>query len=74
MAGAHEHAAVLRHQRKDVAGLDDVVGLRVAAHGGTHGPRTIGGGDARRDAFRGLDRRREVRAHRRAVVVTIGRD
>jgi hypothetical protein len=36
VAGAHQHAAVLRHQREDVAGLDDVRGLSVLCYGSQH--------------------------------------
>ena len=68
VAGTHQHAAILRHERKDMAGLHQVCRLRVLLHRRLHGARAIGGGDARGDAFGGLDRQREVGAQRRAVV------
>ena len=54
--GAHQHAARLRHQREDVAGLHDVGGLRVRRDRRAHGARAVGGGDAGGDALGGLDR------------------
>ena len=62
VARAREHAAGLRHQREDVAGLAQVVGTRVGRDGREHGARAIVRRDAGRDAFGGLDRDREVRA------------
>ncbi len=63
VAGAHQHAARLRHQRKDVAGLDDVVGLRVRRDGRLHGARAILRRDAGGDAGGRLDGNGERRAH-----------
>ena len=68
MAGAVEHAAVLRHQRKDVAGLHDVLGTRVGLHRGAHGVRAVVRGDAGGDALRSLDGDGEVGAEAGAVV------
>ena len=65
---AHEHAAVLGDQRKDVAGLHDVVGRCVGPRGDLHGARAVGRGDAGGDALGGLDRDREIGAVDRAVV------
>ena len=64
VAGARQHAAGLRHQRKDVARLDQVGRERVGTHGGLHGARAIGSRDARRDPFRGLDGDGEIGAVR----------
>ena len=68
MTGAHEHAAGLRDQRKDVPGLDDVGRLRIGARRHADRVGTIGGRDAGGDAFGGLDRHREVGAVDRAVL------
>jgi hypothetical protein len=65
---AHEHAAVLRHHRKDVPRLHDVLGLRVACRRRTHRTRPVGGRNARGDARGGFDRDGECRAQGRAVV------
>ena len=46
VAGAHQHAAVLRLQREDVAGLHQVGRPGVACHRGLHGARAVGGRDA----------------------------
>ena len=67
VAGAHQHAAVLRLQREDVAGLHQVGRRGVARHRGLHGARAVGGRDAGGDAAGGLDRHRE----RRAVLVPL---
>ncbi len=61
MAGAREHAAGLRHQREDVAGLTQVVGSRLGRDRGEDRARAIVRRDAGRHAFGGLDRDREVR-------------
>ncbi|MNT34167.1 hypothetical protein D3C72_1701280 [compost metagenome] len=55
VAGAHEHAAVHRLQREDVAGLHQVGGHGVACHGGLHGAGAVGGRDAGGHAFGRLD-------------------
>ncbi len=68
VAGAHQHAAVLRHQREDVAGLDDVGGLRALRHRRLHGAGAVVRRDAGGDALGRLDGERERRAVRRAVV------
>ncbi len=67
VAGAHEHAAIDRLQREDVAGLHQVGGLGIRCHGGLHGAGAVGGGDAGGDALGGLDGGREGRAHLGAV-------
>ena len=71
VAGAHEHAALLRHQRKDVSGLHEVLRARVGADRRLHRARAVRGRDACRDAFGRFDRDREIGAERRAVVVTM---
>ena len=68
VAGAHEHAAFLRHQRKDMAGLHEVPRARVRTDRGVYRARAVGGRDAGRHAFRGFDRHGEIGAERRAVV------
>jgi hypothetical protein len=67
MSGAGEHAARLRHQREDVARLDDVFAAGVRRHRGADGVRTVVGRDAGGDAFGGFDRHREIGAHARGV-------
>ena len=59
VAGAHQHAAILGHQREDVARLHQVGRGGVAGHGGLHGARSIGGGDARGHPLGRLDRHGE---------------
>ena len=59
---ARQHAAGLRHHRKDVPGLAQIFGPRVRLHGGDDGVRTIVRGDARGDAFGRFDGQREVGA------------
>jgi hypothetical protein len=61
-------AGVLRHHRKDVPGLHDVVGLRVPGHRHPDRPGTVRGGYSRADAGGRLDRDRERGPVRRAVV------
>ena len=56
VAGAVEHAAGLRHQREDVAGLRQVARRGVRAHRGADGVGAVVGGDAGGDAFGRLDR------------------
>ena len=55
MAGADQHAAVAGHQRKHMAGADNIaeILLRIYSHG--YGVRAVVGGNAGRDAFPGLD-------------------
>ena len=73
VAGAHQRAALARHQRKDVAGRDDVVAaaFRIDRHrdGACAVVRRNAGGDALarldRDGERGLVPRAVVRAHQR---------
>ena len=60
MTGAHEHAAGLRGQRKDVAGLGQMLGSRVLRHGRANRMRAVIGRNAGGHAFGRLDRHREV--------------
>ena len=62
VSGARQHAAGLRHQRKDVARLAQVLGARVRRDGRADRVRAVVRRDAGRDAFRRLDRHREIRA------------
>jgi hypothetical protein len=73
VAGAHEHAAVHRLQREDVAGLHQVVWPASLRHGHLHGAGAVGGRDAGGHAFGGLDRHGEGRAHLGAVARHHGR-
>ena len=67
MSGAHQHAAVLRHERENVAGLDDVVRAGILLHRSQHGLGAVGGGNAGGHAFCRLDRNGEIGAERRLV-------
>ena len=67
VAGAHQHAAVLGLQWKDMTRLDQRRRSGVSCHGCGHGARPVGGRDAGGDAGRGFDRDRERGAMDRAV-------
>jgi hypothetical protein len=67
MAGTHQHAALDRLQRKDMAGLHDVRRPGVARHRGLDGGGAVGRGNAGGDAFGGFDRYGEVGAVGSAV-------
>ena len=67
MAGAHQHAALLRLERKDMAGLNDVGRLGVLLHRSQDGLGAVGRGNAGGHAFRRLDRNGEVGAQRQLV-------
>jgi hypothetical protein len=67
VAGPRQHAALLRHQWKDVPRMHDVLGLGFGRAGDTDRMCAIRGGDAGRHAVRGLDRHREIRSVHRAV-------
>ena len=55
VAGADQHAAVLGHQREDVARRDDVVHALGRVDGDGDGVGPVVGGDAGGDALAGLD-------------------
>ena len=74
MPCAHQHAAGLGGDREDMAGLDDVGGLRVFCDRDLHRARAVVRRDAGSHALGGLDRRGEVGAHRGAVVAHHGLD
>ncbi len=59
--GARQHAARLRHQRKNVARLAQVARLRARCDGRLHRAGTIVRRDAGRDALGRFDRDREIR-------------
>ena len=59
VAGAREHAALLRHQREHVPGRDDVGRFGAGLDRDADGSRAVGGGDAGGDALGGFDRNRE---------------
>jgi hypothetical protein len=69
VTGADQHAALLRHHRKHVARLHDVLGLRMARGRGANRARPIRRRDAGGHPGRRLDRNRERGAQRRAIVV-----
>ena len=58
--GACQHAARLRHQRKDVPRLAQVLGSCTLGHRRAHGVRPVVGGDTGRHALGRLDGEREV--------------
>ena len=62
VAGAHQYAAFLRAQRKDVAGLDDVFGFGRRRYGGLDGQGAVGGGNASGNALRRFDGDGEIGA------------
>src|SRR4029450_5297 len=68
LARAHQHAAALGAQRKDVPGGDEVLWAGTRLHGALYGDGAIVGRDAVGDAVAGIDRYRERRAERRAGV------
>ena len=60
VAGAGEHAAGLRHERKDMPGLAQILGPRLRRHGGLDRVRAIVRRDSGGHALGGLDRQGEV--------------
>ncbi len=69
MAGAHQHAAVARHQREDVARRDDVLGALGRIDRDRDGAGAVGRGDAGGDAVARLDRDGEGGLEARGVVL-----
>ncbi len=69
VAGAHQHAAGLGHDREHVARLDDVLGPRVVRDGGEDRAGAVGRRNARGDAFGRFDADGERRAVLGAVAV-----
>ena len=67
MAGAHEHAAVLADQRKNVAGPHEIPGAVVAVGERAHGVAALLGRDAGGEPVTHVDRDRERGAERRIV-------
>ena len=72
VTGARKHATGLRGERKDVAGLHDVVGARIGFGRDADRLRAIVCRDAGRDAGRRFDRHGEVRMVRRRVAIDHG--
>ena len=68
MAGAHEHAAILGDQRKDVAGADEIAGAHIAVGERAHRVGALLGRDAGRQPVPDVDRDREGGAERRVVL------
>ena len=67
VAGAHQHAALLGDQRKDVAGPHEIGGAAVAVGERAHGVGALLGRDAGGEAVAHVDRDRERGAERRVV-------
>ena len=67
VTGAHEHAAVLGHQRKDVAGPHEVARAHIAVGERPHRVGSLFRRDAGGQAMAGVDRDREGGAERRVV-------
>ena len=67
MARAHQHAAFPRHQRKHVAGADEIGGAVVAVGERAHGVGALLGGDAGGQPVADVDRDGEGGAERRVV-------
>jgi hypothetical protein len=65
---APQHPALARAQRKHVAGTHEIGGLCVVRDGGADRRGAVRRGDARGDAFAGLDGDREGRAEPRGVL------
>ncbi len=59
MAGAHQRAAIARHQREYMAGGDDILTPELRIDRNRDGPRAVGGGNAGGDPLARLDRNRE---------------
>ena len=68
VAGARQHAAVLRHQRKNMPRLHQIVGGGIRPHGRLHSPRAVGRGNTRRNTQGSLDGNCERRTVSRTVV------
>ena len=68
VAGAREHAAGLRGQRENVAGLDQIARFRIGADGGLNRARAVVRGNAGGDAFGRFDRHGEIGVVARTVV------
>ena len=68
MAGTHEHTARARHDRENVAGLNNIRRFGVGRDSRPNGTSTIMGRDASRDTFGGFDGNGKRRAELRLVV------
>ena len=66
VAGAHQHAAIARHQREHMARRDDVAGVLGRVDGDGDGAGAVMRRDAGRDALARLDRHGEGGAVARA--------
>ena len=74
LAGAHQHAALARAQREDVAGTGEIGGGGFGIDGGADGVGAVGGGDAGGDAFAGFDGLSEGGAEARGVLLRHGEE
>ena len=68
MAGAHQHAALARDQRKHVAGAHEIGGAAVVVGERAHGVAALLGRDAGGEAVAHVDRDGEGGAERRVVL------
>ena len=68
MTSAHQHTAVLRLQRENVAGLHDIHGAGVGAYRCLHRARAVRRRNTGGHPLRCFDRHREIGAQRRIVV------
>ena len=67
VTGAHQHAAFLRHQRKDVAGPHEIRSAAIAVGERAHGIGALFRGNAGGQTVADVDRDGECRAERRVV-------
>ena len=67
MAGAHQHAAFFRHQRKHVTGPHEISGAHIAVGKRANCVGPLFRGDARGQAVADIDRYRKRGAERRIV-------
>jgi hypothetical protein len=67
VTGAHQHAAFLRHQRKDVAGPHEIGSPAIAVGERAHGIGALFRGYAGGETMADVDRDGECRAERRVV-------
>ena len=67
MTRAHQHATVLGHERKDVAGPHEIAGAAVAVGERAHRVAALLGGNPGVETVPHVDRHRESRAERRVI-------
>ena len=69
VAGTAQYTAGIRHQREDMARLNQVRRLGIARYGSLYGAGAVSGRDAGGDAFTGFDRQRELGAEAGGVLL-----